>query len=105
MGQTFGHLKTVLPVSEDTWLCFCNCGESVQVLEKDLTDGHIRSCGCQREPRLLKPGMVVGQLTVVQHRDGDAWECTCSCGRIVNRLAYNMRTPDMQSCGRCEGVA
>lgn len=103
VGKTFGHLKTVLPMG-DACLCFCACGESVTVPMADLEGGHIRSCGCQKEPRLLVPGMVVGHLTIVAHREKDAWECTCVCGRTVNRLAYNMRTIESQSCG-CRGQA
>lgn len=105
VGQTFGQLKTVLPVSADTWLCFCDCGESVTVPTSDLEGGHIRSCGCQREPRLLQPGMTVGQLTVVAHRQDDAWECRCTCGRTINVLAYNLRTAASQSCGACRRAA
>lgn len=85
----------------DQWLCFCACRNSVTVPYADLQGGHIRSCGCQRESRRLVVGETCGRLTVVAHREGDAWECLCACGKIVNVLDYNLRTPASQSCGRC----
>jgi hypothetical protein len=101
MGERFGQLDVVMYADTDRWQCFCTCGNSVLVPAADLHGGHITSCGCQRESRRLVVGEKCGRLTVVEHRSGEAWECLCACGRIVNVLDYNLRTPASQSCGRC----
>lgn len=50
-GQTFGKLKVIERVSINgghgsTWLCQCECGNTITVRRDGLTTGHTTSCGC-----------------------------------------------------------
>lgn len=67
VGQRYGKL-TVLSRASDhippngapqvTWLCKCDCGNTVVVTANNLRNGHVRSCGClsKDEPNHLKHG-------------------------------------------------
>lgn len=49
-GQRFGKLTAVFPVPDNAhrarWHCVCDCGNEKDVLQQNLTNGHVRSCGC-----------------------------------------------------------
>lgn len=64
-GKTFGRLTVIRRVgskkgnrqSRALWLCTCECGGEKVVSTRDLTSGHVRSCGClldesRRMPKL-----------------------------------------------------
>lgn len=49
-GHRFGKLTAVYPVPDKShrarWHCVCECGNEKDVLQQNLTNGHVRSCGC-----------------------------------------------------------
>lgn len=49
-GQTFGNLTVIdYAYSSDNgaiWNCVCKCGNKIQVLSRNLINGHKTSCGC-----------------------------------------------------------
>ena len=49
-GQKFGKLTALYPVPDKAhrarWHCVCECGNEKDVLQQNLSDGHVRSCGC-----------------------------------------------------------
>lgn len=49
-GRRFGRLTVSSEVerrnSKRRWLCLCDCGNEVVVLQSSLTRGYTRSCGC-----------------------------------------------------------
>lgn len=51
-GQTFGllYVEKFLRMidSRALYLCKCKCGRYKEVLGKELTNGHVKSCGCLR---------------------------------------------------------
>lgn len=84
-----------------TWICQCECGETISVATKPLRDGEKRSCGCRRLPPQDMSGKRVGMLTVLerapkQPREKVAtWLCRCDCGKAVRK-----RTRDLQDNSR-----
>ena len=52
-GQVFGRLKAKEPGSgrgaHTSWMCDCECGESVEVRTTDLLHSRKTSCGCEPE--------------------------------------------------------
>lgn len=50
-GKVFGRL-TVIELDESqkkdrtSWICKCNCGNTLSIIAKDLVNGHTKSCGC-----------------------------------------------------------
>lgn len=49
-GQKFGKLTALYPVQDKShrarWHCICECGKEKDVLQQNLSNGHVRSCGC-----------------------------------------------------------
>jgi hypothetical protein len=49
-GQRFGRLTALYTVPNNNyrtrWHCVCDCGNTKDVLQQNLTNGHVRSCGC-----------------------------------------------------------
>lgn len=49
-GQKFGRLTALYTVSNNShhtrWHCLCECGNTKDVLQQNLCNGHVRSCGC-----------------------------------------------------------
>ena len=51
VGHTFGRLEVIQlafskPNHNSSWLCKCDCGNSVVVVGHALRTGHTKSCGC-----------------------------------------------------------
>lgn len=50
VNQIFGRLKVVskaTPIGyRARWHCQCSCGKTKDVLEQNLLNGHVKSCGC-----------------------------------------------------------
>lgn len=60
-GQIFGRLTVLRAIGlyrkrVQLWECRCTCGNLTRVRTDNLTNGHIKSCGCYRRdlPRLTK---------------------------------------------------
>lgn len=50
VGQNFGilHVEEKVMINNRTyWRCSCQCGGSKIVLNRDLKDGSVKSCGCR----------------------------------------------------------
>lgn len=49
----FGRLtaKTLTYDGKDRrcWICVCDCGKTIRVIQYDLTNGHTKSCGCLKK--------------------------------------------------------
>jgi hypothetical protein len=49
-GQKFGRLTALYTVPNNNyrtrWHCICDCGNTKDVLQQHLVNGHVRSCGC-----------------------------------------------------------
>ena len=59
-GQRFGKLVVI---SEEEkrgearmWKCKCDCGNDVVVMQRHLSSGHTKSCGCLRREAKIKHG-------------------------------------------------
>ncbi len=126
MNQRFGRLVVLNREGSkvyangqkrSTWLCQCDCGNSVVVTGHDLCRGAKKSCGCLQREALSKgrmqgaessridlSGKTFGRLTVI-HRDGEwdgnntMWKCLCSCGNKCVVKGRNLREGHTRSCG------
>jgi hypothetical protein len=66
-GQKFGRLavKDFAGVEKNrlaTWACVCDCGNTTTVRSSDLTNGHIKSCGCLAKETRFTHGMSKSKL-------------------------------------------
>ena len=54
-GQKFGRLTALYTVPNNNhhtrWHCVCECGNTKDVLQQNLCNGHVRSCGCLHAER------------------------------------------------------
>ena len=88
------------------WKCQCDCGNIVQVLDKNFTSGNTKSCGClnNNNNRLQLVGKTFGLLTVLEDagndKDGNSqWKCQCECGNITIVRGGNLKNGGTISCG------
>lgn len=56
-GQHFGALTVLEYVGHMKWRCRCDCGKEVIKDGKHLRWGSVRSCGCLRKKRSIKPSI------------------------------------------------
>lgn len=54
-GQRFGRLTALYPIPNNNyrtrWHCICDCGNTKDVLQQNLCNGHVKSCGCYHRER------------------------------------------------------
>lgn len=46
-GRQFGSLQVIEQSSTGKWICKCECGNIIEVIESNLLSGGTRSCGCK----------------------------------------------------------
>lgn len=88
------------------WLCKCDCGKEKRVATSDLTNGHVKSCGCMKkgQGRHHLEGKRFGRLLVIKwitvpNKKGTFYECMCDCGKICQKRAILLTTNQTKSCG------
>lgn len=121
-GQRFGKL-TVLHRAEDfitkqgkhrtAWVCQCDCGNQITVLDYNLKSGSTKSCGCLRKNairthREILPKQKFGKLTVLHKAENYvtksgkheiAWVCQCDCGNQITIRDDSLKSGNTRSCG------
>ena len=80
-GQKYGLLTAIRPVGYNNgfiWECKCDCGGVTKVALRNLTNGHIKSCGCMWHPkgtiRNFKHGL--GRTRIYKIYSGMLYRCT-----------------------------
>ena len=89
------------------WICRCECGNLTTVQTYDLTSGHTKSCGCERNNKDKKidiTNQVFNKLTAIRptnKRSGHCvvWECQCECGAITYVSVNDLKKGNTKSCG------
>lgn len=117
-GQRFGSL-TVVKRSETaasghghdaTWVCACDCGETVEKTSSSLRYGKHPSCGCYQSFLTSKrcldnlAGKRFGRLVVISRETPvgikhTKWLCKCDCGNTTVVEASSLKSGDTRSCG------
>ena len=64
-GQRFGRLTALYTVPNNNyrtrWHCVCDCGNTKDVLQQNLVNGHVRSCGCLHVERSMEKIAVLNE--------------------------------------------
>jgi hypothetical protein len=111
IGDRFGKLTVVFKDmsvrGRSRWLCRCDCGEMLSVLQGHLRTGHTKSCGAHRVPVNYRDmsGLRFNALTVMRLFDKEGgtarWLCKCDCG--VETVVPTYRLSRAKSCGCARG--
>lgn len=107
----FGML-TVLDIDSEykgnhVWLCQCDCGNTVKVLESNLRIGRVSNCGCQKDRGRKRSdisghrfGRLVAQQYVFDDKNGKpCWSFLCDCGNEKILPTTSVQSGRTQSCG------
>lgn len=120
IGEKFHKLTVVSKVGliENTkgrrrtyWMCECECGNVVDVLQDKL--GRTKSCGCIRHNKPFSArdlsGQIFGRLTVegecgfvrvgVAQKRRKKVRCRCTCGKVVEITELGLLSGNTSSCG------
>ena len=110
----FGKLTPVKCIGivngRTTWECLCDCGNTVNVIQKHLSSGNTKSCGCYQRDRAHETnfqdltGQIFGKLTVIKRVENNrfdqvCYQCQCECGGIAIVPSQNLRKGITNSCG------
>lgn len=115
-GQRFGRLLVLHEAEHHVgrsgdrrrqWLCRCDCGNEITVLQNSLQKGATTSCGCLQ--RVYKDtdltGRRFGKLTVESPVDMSplsgkkSWRCRCDCGNVKEYTTTILMSGRVCSCG------
>lgn len=119
IGCVFGRLKVLKEGNfvrigkaqkrKKVWVCECECGKQIDVMESSLLSNNTKSCGCASSElsRISKfndlTGKYFGKLVVLKHIEKignhQIWECECKCGIKTNVRANNLLSGTTTSCG------
>lgn len=95
----YGKLTALEYLGKSMWRCKCDCGNEKIVYGGHLENGHTKSCGCYRPPRINLAGQKFGRLTVQEWAGNGKWQCLCECGNVVLVQTNNLKNGNTQSCG------
>ena len=110
IGKRFGYLTVIAintqPSARSSWICRCDCGNTVKVQTSHLLTGSKKSCGCgtgKPSYNLDLTGKRFGLLTVISHKPNSksnhTWLCRCDCGNTVNLPTSYLLKGRNKSCG------
>ena len=111
IGQRFGRLTVIENLySQGKKKCLCDCGNIIDVVTTNLTNGNTKSCGCYQKEQASKASLNIllgqrfGKLTVIERAPNNrynhvCWKCQCDCGGITIVDVNNLRNGTTNSCG------
>ena len=121
IGHTFGKLTVVKYAGlkpagkqkQSAWLCKCECGTIVEVLNNNLKKGNTKSCGCHHKKRAKEANLIdisgkkyglLQALEYVESRNRNAyWKCICECGKETIVSSCGLKSGGVKSCGCRQG--
>lgn len=124
IGNKYGKLTVIERAGKRnnlaTWLCKCDCGNTIIVPGAYLRSGNTKSCGCAKYIGLeqereiknkssIKIGNQYGKLTIIKELDlrphgtgghKRRWYlCQCQCGNICEAMGNALQSGQKKSCG------
>lgn len=116
IGQRFGRLLIIAEGSAKTrrsWVCDCDCGTRVEVLQQSLIAGLTKSCNCYRIEQAQRAnlsnitGQTYGRWTATKLIDrrtvngGVYYECECECGVVQEIASSTLIQGQSRGCKKC----
>lgn len=89
------------------WTCLCECGNTVDVLNRNLVNNRTKSCGCLQKEKASKDitGLRFGRLianTKLNRKASNGnyyWLCQCDCGNTKEVKGSDLNSGTVRSCG------
>ncbi len=110
IGRRFGRLEVIDQTADHSYLCRCDCGNTVSMRDTLLLSQFFISCGCtSRDSRRkditgMRSGMVAALEPAKEKRRGVVlWKCRCDCGREFLTEGYKISGGIIISCGCARG--
>lgn len=110
-NQKFGKLTAIEKSPNKSkdgrtqWVCKCECGNTTEIIYKNLKSGNSKSCGkCVVNVKDIT-GEKYGMLTVISRSDYKGknnsvwWNCQCDCGNTKVIRGDNLRAGNVTNCG------
>jgi len=92
------HEWTVLKyIGNNYYECKCSCGVIKNIRSDALKNGKSKSCGHIQIDNIK--GQTFNEWTAIEYAGNGYWKCRCSCGKIKNVLAQNLKNGSSKSCG------
>ena len=101
-GKQFGEWTVIEYVGNNNWACKCSCGVMRDVPEDNLIHNDSTSCGHEicKEILIDLQGKHIGELNVIEYnKENKKWKCLCSCGNIVYKRSWDLRSGKAVTCG------
>lgn len=121
-GDVFGHLTVIKDSGirqrrHRVFECLCDCGNIHYVSSIHLTQGHTKSCGCQKhkgkkgikhksyikESTFSQIGIVINGIELIDliknDRDVTCGILKCHCGNIITKPLHEYKKGNIKSCG------
>lgn len=107
-GQKFGRLTVIERAdnkisggqTKTTWLCKCDCGNTVIVCTQELRRGDTRSCGCFAKEEMLKRFKTHGKRNTRLYKIWLDMKARCSNPNEINYPNYGGRGISVDSVWR-----
>lgn len=97
--KQFNEWKVLYHVKGQYWRCQCSCGKIQDKTSYALRYGKSKSCGHSKLIELKDK--TFGELRVNKYIGDGMWECTCSCGNIINVNGQHLRNGGITRCKDC----
>lgn len=109
-GKKFGRLTVIRKYGYTnskrkliTWLCQCDCGNTVIRTGKALKESFNSGCDNCRWIYYDLSGKVFGSLTVISKNSSGSgtvfWNCKCKCGKTIQVSTGRLNSGNVTSCG------
>jgi hypothetical protein len=100
-GQRFGRLTVLrfagVKWNSSSWLCQCDCGNTVEPLRENLTNGQTTSCGCFRREFSRDKALTHGHTAAI---DGERFETPeYATWSRIKRRCFNQNDKDYPDYG------
>ena len=106
-GTRHGAFTVVRRLAWGSWLCRCDCGQTVKKNTCDLVHGGLTNCGCNPLAKYkwrMSPditGKRYGHLVALERINIARWLMHCDCGKTIERNYSDLMDPRRpnQHCG------
>ncbi|BAL82959.1 hypothetical protein SELR_12510 [Selenomonas ruminantium subsp. lactilytica TAM6421] len=114
IGKKTGRLTVIArspnPRRKSSWLCHCECGNTIELHASTILAGKKTSCGCvhhaAKHPHEDLTGRRFGHLTVIARSNDpkykSLWQCLCDCGNEAYFYSSALLKGKYTSCGNCQ---